>query len=262
VDLRVAPEAHDVAPTGPATEPAQQFIAGEGTIGQERDRPESGQKLVCFLQQGNRNRGADAGTGMLQRLPQERNRPAVDHYRHHHHAAAVPEHGGIESQMQAVALVLPVLNCPEHERAIERFHINAAVGQPALTAPLPAGRQAMGQRQTRLPAIETDRLAQQQPDHHPAEEHQMAPIADGAVLTQEANQLSMQLGTGCHGTWFGLTAPRSHGYLPTQSAETHSAASCLADVSVSQGGRCRPPPGSCSPAERCHRIASGGCRGR
>ena len=101
--------------------------------------------------------------------------------------------------MQGVAWVLPVLNRPEHERAIQRFHINAAVGQPAPAAPLPAGSQAMGQRQTRLPAIETDRLAQQQPDHHPAEEHQMAPIADGAVLTQEANQLSMQLGTGCHG---------------------------------------------------------------
>ena len=27
----------------------------------------------------------------------------------------------------------------------------------------------------------------------------MALIADGAVLTQEANKLSMQLGKGCHG---------------------------------------------------------------
>jgi len=32
----------------------------------------------------------------------------------------------------------------------------------------------------------------------------MTMVADGAVLTQEADQLSMQLGTGCHGdlVWF------------------------------------------------------------
>ena len=101
--------------------------------------------------------------------------------------------------MQGVAWVLPVLNRPEDQRAIHRLSVDAAIGQPALTAPLPAGSQAMGQRQTRLPAIETDRLAQQQPSHHPGEKHQMTLIADGAVLTQEADQLSMQLGTGCHG---------------------------------------------------------------
>lgn len=35
-------------------------------------------------------------------------------------------------------------------------------------------------------------------------------------------------------TWFGFAAPRSHGYLPTQSAETRSVATGLAVVSVSQ----------------------------
>ncbi len=62
----------------------------------------------------------------------------------------------------------------------------------------------MPQRQTGPPAIETDRFAQQQSGHHPGEEHQMTLVADGAVLTQKANQLSMQLGKGCHGdlVWF------------------------------------------------------------
>ena len=97
-----------------------------------------------------------------------------------------------------------MLDRPENQRAIERFHIDADVVQPAPTAALPAGCQAMGQRQTRLPAIETDGFAQQQPGDHPGEEHQMALVADRAVLTQEADQLSMQLGTGCHEdlVWF------------------------------------------------------------
>jgi len=97
-----------------------------------------------------------------------------------------------------------VLDRPENQRAVEGLRVNTAVGQPALTAPLPAGCQAMGQRQTRLPAVETDGFAQQQPGHHPAQQHQMTLVADGAVLTQEADQLSMQLGTGCHGdlVWF------------------------------------------------------------
>ena len=97
-----------------------------------------------------------------------------------------------------------MLDRPEHKRGIQRFHIDAAAGHPALTAALPAGGQAMGQRQTRLPTDETDRLVQQQHGHHPGEEHQMALVTDRAVLTQEADQLSMQLGTGCHGdlVWF------------------------------------------------------------
>lgn len=101
--------------------------------------------------------------------------------------------------MQGVALVLPVLDRPDDQLAIQHFRIDAPVGQPALTAPLQAGCQAMGQRQTRLPAIKTDGFAQQQPGHHPGQKNQVTLIADGAVLTQEANHLSMQLGTGCHG---------------------------------------------------------------
>ena len=83
-------------------------------------------------------------------------------------------------------------------------HINTVVGQPALTAALPAGRQAMGQRQPRLPAVETDGLVQQQAGYHPGEEHQMTLVTDRTVLTQEADQLSMQLGKGCHRVlvWF------------------------------------------------------------
>ena len=117
--------------------------------------------------------------------------------------------------MQGVVWVLPVLNRPENQRAVEGFHVNAAVGEPALTAPLPAGGQAMGQRQTRLPVVETDRLAEQQPGDHPAEQHQMALVTDGAVLRQEANQLSMQLGTGCHGVLVWFRSP-TLSWLPAQ----------------------------------------------
>jgi len=38
-------------------------------------------------------------------------------------------------------------------------------------------------------------------------------------------------------TWIGFAAPRSHGYPPTQSAETRSVATGLAVVSVSQPTR-------------------------
>ena len=46
--------------------------------------------------------------------------------------------------------------------------------------------------------IETDRLAQQKAGHHPAQEHEMPLVAGRAVLTEEGDQFSMQLGTGCH----------------------------------------------------------------
>jgi len=88
---------------------------------------------------------------------------------------------------------------PDDQWAVDGFHIDPPVGEPALTAPLPAGSQAMGERQTRLPAVETDGLAQQQPSHHPGEENQMTLVTDRTVLTQKADQLSMQLGKGCHG---------------------------------------------------------------
>ena len=101
--------------------------------------------------------------------------------------------------MQGVAWLLPVLDRPENQWAIQRLNVDAAVGQPALTAALPARGQAVPQRQTSLPAVKTDGLAQRQPSHHPGKQHQMTLVADGAVLTQKANQLSMQLGTECHG---------------------------------------------------------------
>ena len=100
--------------------------------------------------------------------------------------------------MQCVAWVLSVLDRPEHKRAIQRFHIDAAVGQPAPAAPLPARGKAMGQRQTGLPAIEADGFAQQQPGDHPGKEHQMALVADRAVLTQEAGELTVEPGWGIH----------------------------------------------------------------
>ena len=106
--------------------------------------------------------------------------------------------------VQGLAWVLPVLDRPENQRAVEGLHVNTAVGQPALTAALPAGRQATVHRQPGLPATKADGFTQQEPGHHPGQKHQMALIAGRAVLTQEADQLSMQLGTGCHGdlVWF------------------------------------------------------------
>jgi hypothetical protein len=56
----------------------------------------------------------------------------------------------------------------------------------------------MAQRQHGLPAIETDCLAEQQSGDHPGEQHQMALIQKRAVLTQEADQLSMETGVGKH----------------------------------------------------------------
>ena len=62
----------------------------------------------------------------------------------------------------------------------------------------------MGHGQPGFPSIEIDSFAQQQSGHHPAEENQMALIADETVLTREADQLSMNVDRGCHGDldWF------------------------------------------------------------
>jgi hypothetical protein len=52
----------------------------------------------------------------------------------------------------------------------------------------------MAQRQQGLPALEADRLTWQQPGHHLCQQHQMTLVPERAVLTQEADQLSMKLG--------------------------------------------------------------------
>jgi hypothetical protein len=100
--------------------------------------------------------------------------------------------------MQGLAWVLPALDRPENQRALEALRIDPGIRQPALTAPLPAGSQTMPQRQTGLPVVEIDRLAQQQPGHHPAQEHQMTLVTDWAVLTQKAVQLTVEPGVGIH----------------------------------------------------------------
>ena len=97
-----------------------------------------------------------------------------------------------------MARVLPVLDRPENQQAVQRLSVDPAVGQPAPTAALPARGQAMGERQTRLPAVETDGFAQQQPGHHPAQQHQKTLVADGAVLKQEACELTVEPGLGIH----------------------------------------------------------------
>ncbi len=46
--------------------------------------------------------------------------------------------------------------------------------------------------------VKTDGLAEQQPGDHPAQQRLVAFIADGAVLTQEAGELSMEPVVGIH----------------------------------------------------------------
>ena len=100
--------------------------------------------------------------------------------------------------MQGLLWLLPALDRPENQRAIEALRIDPAVAQPALTAPLPAGGQAVPQWQPGLPVIETDRLTQQQSGHHPTQQNQMTLVGYRAVLTEKDDQLTMEPGTGCH----------------------------------------------------------------
>ncbi len=89
-----------------------------------------------------------------------------------------------------------MLDRPENQWVVQRLNINPAVGQPALTPSLPAGSQAVPQRQMRFPAIETDGFAEQRPGHHPAEQHQMTTVSNGTVLTQKAGELTGEPGVG------------------------------------------------------------------
>ena len=93
---------------------------------------------------------------------------------------------------------LPLLHRPEHQRAVESLGINAPVAEPTAAAPLPAGRQATVQRDRTLPLVKTDGLTEQQTGDHPAEQHQVTFVADRAVLTEEAGELTMEPGVGIH----------------------------------------------------------------
>ena len=46
------------------------------------------------IQQRDRNRGTDAGAGILQGLPGQQNGPVVDDHGENHDVEAVPENGG------------------------------------------------------------------------------------------------------------------------------------------------------------------------
>jgi len=100
--------------------------------------------------------------------------------------------------MQGVAGTLPLLHRPEHQRAIKALGIDPSIAEPTAAATLSAGRQAAVQRNGSLPLVKTDGLAVQPASDHPAEQHQMALVADRAVLTQEAGELSMEPGVGIH----------------------------------------------------------------
>ena len=101
--------------------------------------------------------------------------------------------------MQGVAWLLPGLNRPQKQRAVKRLRVDPPIAEPTPTAALPAGGQAMVQRQDPLPVAKTDGLAEQQPADHPAQQHQMTLVTGRAVLTEKAGQLSMEPGVGIHG---------------------------------------------------------------
>ncbi len=75
---------------------------------------------------------------------------------------------------------------------------NAPVAEPTAAAPLPAGRQATVQRDESLPLVKADGLAEEQAGDHPAQQHQVALVADRAVLTQKTGELTMEPGVGIH----------------------------------------------------------------
>jgi len=116
----------------------------------------------------------------------------------HHNTETVPQHRGVESQMQGVAWLLPMLDRTEHQRAVEGLTIDPPIAEPTTAASLPAGRQAASQRNGSLLLVKTNGLAEQQTGDHPAQEHQMAFVADRAVLTHEAGELSMERGVEIH----------------------------------------------------------------
>ncbi len=93
---------------------------------------------------------------------------------------------------------LPLLHRPEHQRAVEGLGGDPAITEPTPAASLPAGRQGAVQRNGSLPLVKTDGLAEQQTGDHPDQQHQVTLVADRAVLTQEAGELSMEPGTGIH----------------------------------------------------------------
>ncbi len=156
------------------------------------------QQVLGSFQQGDHHLRADAGTGMLERPPQQRDRPAMSDLRKHHYSEAVPQHRGVEFQMQGVAWLLPDLNRPEHQWAVESFHVGAFIAEPAPAAALPAASKAMTKRQSPLPMAKTHGLAEQQASHHPVQMRQVPLVTSVALLTEQARQLSMELDVGIH----------------------------------------------------------------
>ena len=100
--------------------------------------------------------------------------------------------------MRGLAWLLPLMHRPEHQRAVEGIGLDPPIAEPTAATPLPAGRQAASQRNRSFPLFKTDGLAEQQAADHPAKKHQMEFVADRAVLTQEAGDLSMEPGAVIH----------------------------------------------------------------
>lgn len=71
--------------------------------------------------------------------------------------------------MQGLAWLLPVLDGPEDQRAVQGFDIDPFIAGPA------------------LPAIETDDFAQQQAGNHPGEKNQMMLVRQRTVLAEQGD---------------------------------------------------------------------------
>lgn len=88
-------------------------------------------------------------------------------------AFAIAEHDNVEDQRQRCAWLLPILDGPEDERAVDRLAWIRPLRRQ-LRAPLPAGGHAARKGQQALPAIKTGGFTQRQPSHHPGEQKPMA----------------------------------------------------------------------------------------
>ena len=126
----IGAQPHHIDPARASLKPAEQLSTGKGSIRQHGDRAELREQAVGLLQQGNHHLSADAGKGMLKRLPEQRDRSAVADHGEDYDTETVPEHRGVERQVQGLAWVLPLLHRPEHQRAVEALGIDPPIAEP------------------------------------------------------------------------------------------------------------------------------------
>jgi len=198
VDLSITAQAHHIAPAGSLAKPGDQLITRKRAIRQQRDRPKPVRSRSAFS-----SRAIETDALKLAWDAPWSARAAGSPW-HSPQPNPPPRRNGSrawwcrETEARA-GLSFASFAAPRKSTCIQRLNVNAAVGQPALTAALPACRQETRHRQ---PAIKADGFIQEEPGQHPGQKIQM--IASRAVLTQESHQLSMDAGRGCQEdlNWF------------------------------------------------------------